>query len=203
MLHLFFVLAFLLPLAVSAEDDGTPEKLQTTVTRRHQDGHDLFHIEADGFTRATPQRAWEVLTAYEQLPEFVPNMRSSKLLSRHGEEVMLEQQSRTRFLFIKQDIHVVLRVTEHPLSAIDIALVSSDEVRQYTGRWELTPAQLNGVEGTHIRYTGDMEPRFFVPPVLGASLVKGDVRRMVSAVIARIDKQRADVGALNQKRDAS
>jgi hypothetical protein len=45
----------------------------------------------------------------------------------------------------------------------------------------------NGSEGTRIRYTGYLEPAFFVPPVVGPAVVSGDVKNMVRAVMAEID----------------
>jgi len=174
-----------------AQDGSAPERVQVMVKRTHQDGNAVFNVQADGYTHASPQRAWQVLTDYERLPEFVPNLQASKLVSRDGDGIVLEQQSRAGFLFVKQDIHLVLRVTEHPFSAIDITLVSGD-MRQYAGRWEIAPVRVNGNDGTRIRYVGQMEPDFLVPPLVGNAFIAHDVKRMVEAVVSEIDSAARD-----------
>lgn len=179
--------ALSLPLAqVSAQEESAPEKLQTSVMHEYRDGHTAFRIQAEGITLAGPQRAWQVLTGYERLPAFVPNLRTSKILWHEGHETILEQESSAGFLFVRQSIHLVVRVVESPPSVIDVTLVSGD-MKQYTGRWEVEPVGVNGSEGTRVRYTGYMEPAFFVPPVVGPAMVRGDVKKMVSAVMAEID----------------
>jgi ribosome-associated toxin RatA of RatAB toxin-antitoxin module len=184
LLCLLFALS--LPLAhVSAQEEDAPGKLQTSVMRDHQDGH-VFHIQAEGITLAPPQRAWQVLTDYERLPAFVPNLRVSKILSHDGHETILEQESTAGFLFIRQSVHLVVRVVESPPSVIDVTLVSGD-MKRYIGRWEVEPVGTNGSEGTRIRYTGYLEPAFFVPPVVGPAVVRKDVKNMVRAVMAEID----------------
>ncbi|WP_158590496.1 SRPBCC family protein [Noviherbaspirillum cavernae] len=157
------------------------------VSRASKDGHTFFEISAKGFVQAAPQQAWRVLTGYERLPEFVPNLRSSKLVARNGNEVILEQESTAGFLFVAQGIHLVLRVTEQPYSAIDIAMVDGD-MKHYSARWELTPVEQNGVAGTRITYAGTMEPGFFILPIVGDMVVEKDVKEMMNAVAAEIDR---------------
>jgi len=41
---------------------------------------------------------WEVLTDYESLPSFIPNLMSSRLLNREGTTVLLEQIGSQRFV---------------------------------------------------------------------------------------------------------
>jgi ribosome-associated toxin RatA of RatAB toxin-antitoxin module len=173
MFRFIFVLLilFLSATGVRAQDGIKPSGIQTVITRVDKDGHSLFEISANGFVQATPKQVWQVLTDYERLPEFVPNLRSSKLISRNGNEIVLEQESIAGFLFVAQNIHLVLRVNEQPYSVIEVALVSGD-MKQYAGRWELAP----------------MEPAFFIPPVVGIAIAKKDVKNMMNAVVAEIGR---------------
>jgi ribosome-associated toxin RatA of RatAB toxin-antitoxin module len=158
--------------------------LEVSVKRVEVDGHDQFEVHASGTVHAVPAVVWRILTNYERHPEFVPDLKRTRVLSRTGNRVMLEQAGQARFLFFKRDIHLVVAVTEEPMSSIDVDLVEGD-MKVYDCRWELIPLPDNG--GTRIVYSGRMVPRFYVPGVLGSNIIRSDVERMMAAVLAHID----------------
>ena len=92
--------------------DGYAANIQVKVHRMRQDGKSFYRVNAQGFARAAPQVVWNVLTDYDRLHEFVPNLNSSKLLSRNADEAVIEQNARAGFLFIKQSIYLEMRVIE-------------------------------------------------------------------------------------------
>ena len=147
-----------------------------------------FELDASSFVRASPQHVWNVLTDYESLPGFVPDLLSSKVLSREGNHVLLEQRSRTGFLFISQTVRLVLDVEEKPIGAIDIHLVSGD-MRHYDAHWEIMPATEGGERGTRIRYTGTVAPLFFVPGIIGKPVIQSSLLKTVDAVVAEIERR--------------
>ncbi|HTN65471.1 MAG TPA: SRPBCC family protein [Burkholderiaceae bacterium] len=150
----------------------------------HADG---IEVDAEGFACATPRRVWQVLTDYDRLAEFVPNLISSTVLSRHDHEVVVEQYGSGGFLFVRREIHMVLRVTEQPFSAIDVNRISGN-MRRYTARWSLASARENHCDGTRIRYRASMQPDFFVPPIAGPAMAQADVDQMLKAVLAEIER---------------
>jgi ribosome-associated toxin RatA of RatAB toxin-antitoxin module len=179
------------PFASSQAQPDQFNKIEVTVKQLMKNEQPMFEVNATGFARAAQQQAWQVLTDYERLHEFVPDLQSSTLLSRNGREAVVEQHSEAGFLFLSQRIHMVVRVTEQPYSVIDVALVAGD-MRSYSAHWELAPSTQNGIEGTRILYSGVMEPDFFVPPLIGKSIVQVNVRRMVQAVLSEIDKRNVE-----------
>jgi hypothetical protein len=128
---------------------------------------------------------WRILTGYDRMEEFVPDLVSCRVLSRNGNEVIIEQFGNARFLFMSRSIHLIVRATEQPMSSIDIALISGD-MKHYESRWELVPVPETG--GTKVLYTGRMMPNFYVPGILGTNIIRGDIERMMGAVLARLDK---------------
>jgi ribosome-associated toxin RatA of RatAB toxin-antitoxin module len=173
--------------SVRAQDHRRINHCEPMVKHVTKNDQSFFEIAVRRFVRASPQQAWRVLTDYERLPKFVPNLQSSKVISREGNEILLEQNSEAGFLFISQNIHLVVRVTEQPHSTIDVTLVSGD-LKHYAARWEISPAAADGVDGACIAYSGEMEPNFFVPPLVGEAVVERDVKMMVEAVAAEIGK---------------
>lgn len=173
-------------LFVQAQQARRGRGIAVSVQRRREQGRALFEIRVSGLARATPQACWQVLTGYERLQEFVPGLSSSKLLSRNGPQAILEQEGVIGFLWRRQAIHLVVRVIEQPLAALDISLIAGD-MRHYASHWELAPSDQG--RATRISYFGSMEPDFFVPPLLGSAIMRGEVRKMMTAVIAEIDRR--------------
>ncbi|WP_258000897.1 SRPBCC family protein [Janthinobacterium sp. ROICE36] len=165
------------------------DRLKVDVKRIEVDGQRMYEVDASGSVQAPPASVWKTLTTYERMHEFVPDLSSCRVLSRNGNEVIIEQQGMARFLFMNHAIHLVVRATETPFTAIDIALISGD-MRHYESRWNLYPISETG--GTRIVFSSRLMPGFYVPGMLGTTMIRGDIERMMAAVLARIDSQHAD-----------
>ena len=161
-------------------------KLEVSVNRVNMDTMHMYEVDATGTVAAPLPKVWRILTGYERMAEFVPDMESCRILSRNGNEVILEQFGVARFLFMSKAIHLIVRATEQPMSSIDISLISGD-MKHYESHWELIPVPETG--GTRIVYSGKMIPNFYVPGILGSKLIRSDIERMMNAVLARIDRR--------------
>jgi ribosome-associated toxin RatA of RatAB toxin-antitoxin module len=164
-----------------------PPKLDVSVRRVEQDSMHVYEVDATGTVLAPPAVVWKVLTTYERMDEFVPDLESCKVLSRNGNEAIVEQFGTARFLFMSRSIHLVVRATETPITSIDIALISGD-MKHYESHWELIPVPETG--GTRIVYSGKLAPNFYVPGILGSKMIRGDIERMMGAVLTRLDSRR-------------
>jgi ribosome-associated toxin RatA of RatAB toxin-antitoxin module len=185
--HLFLLSAILsAPVAPAHSQPDMPHhNVDVTVERMQNNDQSFFRVDASGFAAATQQQVWQVLTDYERLSSFVPDMSLSRLISRTGHEAIIEQNGKTGFLFIKRDVRLVMRVTEQPFSTIDIALIEGD-MKHYAAQWKLAPSTRDGRSGTLITYSATMEPDFFVPPLISGPLVQANVEKTMEAVIAEI-----------------
>ena len=163
-------------------------KLEVSVNRVDQDGQHMYEVDATGTVAAPLPKVWRILTGYERMAEFVPDMESSKVLSRNSGEVIIEQFGVARFLFMAKTIHLIVRAVEQPMSSIEISLISGD-MKHYEARWELVPVPETG--GTKIIYHGKLMPNFYVPSLLGSKMVRGDIEKMMTAVLARLDRRDA------------
>ena len=159
-------------------------KSDVVVKRVNTNGEQVFEVTASGAVKAAPEAVWKVLTNYEGMPEFVPDLEKTKVLSRTGNRVIIEQSGVARFLFLSRTIHLVVQAHEEPTTAIDISLVTGD-MKVYSCRWQMT-ALPDG--GTRIDYSGKMVPKFYVPGMLGSNIIRRDIERMMSAVLERLDK---------------
>ena len=182
---LFLLLGASAPVLAQAPKLELP-KLEVSVNRVELDALHMYEVDATGTVAAPLPKVWRILTGYERMAEFVPDMESCKVLSRNGNEVILEQFGVARFLFMSKSIHLIVRATEQPMSSIDISLISGD-MKHYESHWELIPVPETG--GTKVVYSGKLMPNFYVPGILGAKMIRGDIERMMSAVLARLDRR--------------
>ena len=177
---------------IDADAQTTAGEPDISVVMTHAKGYPVFAVTAKMTANADVARSWKVLTDYNRLAEFVPNLSRSQVSSSEGNERVVTQHGFAQFLFIRQNIDLVLHVTEQPMEAIDIRLVSGN-MREYQARWELqavSPLQQAGDDlRTHIAYAGIIAPDFYVPTLFGAALMKRDLRNMLNAVRAEMEKR--------------
>ncbi len=56
--------------------------------------------------------ALAVLSDYEQIPRFMPDVRTSVVLERTPDRLLIEQAAVSRFMMFTKKVHLVLEVTE-------------------------------------------------------------------------------------------
>ncbi len=159
--------------------------LDVSVERVNTGSGQVYSVSARGEVAAPPADVWRVLTDYDRMDEFVPDLERARVLSRSGNRAVIEQFGSAHFLFFRHDIHLVVQAHEQPMSQIDISLVAGD-MKVYICSWQLVPVPETG--GTQLLYNGTMAPKFYVPGFLGSNLIRSHVAKMMAAVLARIDR---------------
>ena len=101
---------------------------------------------------------WQVLTDYEGLADFIPNLSSSRLLPHPSGGIRLEQVGGQRILKINFSARVVLDMTEDYPHRIDFTIVEGD-FKEFSGYWQLTPQE----EGTELTYFLEVRPKLTMP----------------------------------------
>ena len=178
-------LIFCLLLACALPAMARLPDVDVSVERIETDGGRVYEVNAQGEVAAPPAAVWRILTDYDRMAEFVPDLHSAKVLSRSGDSAVVEQLGVARFLFFRREIRLVVQVREQPISQIDISLVDGD-MKVYNCTWRLVPVPETG--GTRVVYSGALAPKFYVPGMLGSNLIRADIARMMAAVMARLDR---------------
>ncbi|KAJ3683469.1 hypothetical protein LUZ60_013696 [Juncus effusus] len=86
--------------------------------------------------KASVTEVWNLLTAYEQLPEIVPNLAISKILFRDNNKVRILQEGCKGLLYMVLHARVVLDLTELMWREISFEQVEGD-FDSFQGRWKL------------------------------------------------------------------
>ena len=144
------------------------------------------HIEASLDVPVTPGVAWQVLTDYNHLADFVEDMRSSRVVSASGEPLKVEQKAEGGWLLIRFPVEVVLAIEEIPLQSVRFQSVSGN-VKNMKGEWRITPQG----ESINLSYSAYCTPDFWVPPLIGTYLMRNDVRNKVQSVVREMLRRSA------------
>lgn len=86
--------------------------------------------------KSSRENAWKVLTSYTDLPRFIPELISSKIVKDNGNQKILDQIYFGPSTFgLKAKIRV--NVMEVYPKKIDITLVKADYLKNYQGSWSI------------------------------------------------------------------
>ncbi len=143
-------------------------------------------IKIDGhlLLRYPPKLIFEVLTDYEHMHEYVPDMTSSRIMSKEDNKIRVEQKGKSGIGPFKFKFEVVRDVELTLMTEIKSTLVSGNFKSMRTS----TKLVQEG-DNTRLNYVADMEPDFWVPPLIGSSILKRQVRRQFEAFVAELVKR--------------
>ena len=142
---------------------------------------DTFEIEARAVMAVAREVAWQVVTDYERLPEFIPGLHRSRILERTANRVLLEQHGELRFLVFTVPMEVRMQVEERPLEAV-VSKALSGTVRTMQGRYDLAAV----AQGTEFRYRGTIVADLGIPGFLGEVIVRSNVEAQFNAMVREI-----------------
>ncbi len=152
----------------------------------------MDEINAQFFVDADPKTAWNVLSDYEHIPQFVSSMKKSRIEERKDGDIYLCQEAEAGFLFITKRVHVLLRVHEVPGQGIYFQDVSRKDFYFYQGSWNIDPGPQGGVT---ISYHLQAQKNFDAP--FAGDYLHGGVKDLLSAVQKKIYFQQTHVSKEN------
>jgi Polyketide cyclase / dehydrase and lipid transport len=139
------------------------------------------------------------VTDYEHLPQFVPGIRSARVLARVAsgatERLLIEQTGEFRFFLFAQPVQVWLDVThEAPGRVLARSVLPSgislerSTLREFEGSYALS-----AIDATRTRfvYQARFEPVQSMLPLLGTLVVRHTVTEQFRAMAAEIERRAA------------
>jgi ribosome-associated toxin RatA of RatAB toxin-antitoxin module len=175
--------------ALVAAQPALADKPRTAVpevlVQAKRDGEAVL-MEARASLNAQVQIAWAVLTDYEHYAEFIPDLRSSQVLSRDGSVVIVEQKGVAGFFFFHFPLEVRLSVTEQPFERVTSQAIGGD-FKSLTGVYQLIPE----AGRLRVTYAGRLVPGFRLPPFLGVTIMRMAVQERFTALVREIVRRGA------------
>lgn len=153
------------------------------VVQATRDG-DVLLIEATADFEGSVAQAWQVLTDYERLQDFIPNLRLSRVIERRKGVVTVEQKGDARLLIFSYPIEVRLAINEFPPAKV-VSRAVGGNFRAMSSVYTL-----EGKQGkVRLHYSGRMTPDFFVPPLIGTWILRRHVYETFGALVDEIVRQ--------------
>ena len=139
-----------------------------------QEGQGVYRVTARFLIDQPLSAALAVLTDYEQIPRFMPDVRTSVVRERAVGRVVVEQEAVSSVMLFSKRVHLVLEIEEQ-LDALIFRDRCGRSFVRYEGAWRLS--EQDGQ--TAITYELTAEPSFDVPGFMIKRIVRRDAAQMI------------------------
>jgi len=145
---------------------------------------DTFHVQARLFARVPPALAWEVLTDFEHMDRFVPNLEESRIDTRDGNRLGIVQRGIARFGPLAVGFQSERQVT----------LMPPDEIRSVQVRGSMrrmaSITRFAAVEGgTELVYTVEAEPGTLFPAAITQRFLVHEIAEQFMAIADEMERR--------------
>lgn len=106
------------------------------------------------FVATTPQRAWAILSNFNNQAEWAPDISQAKVISRSGNNLELQQTYRAGYTF-GLPIKAKLSISEQPPKGFSYRLISGDRLNRLQGQWSITPV----AQGVQLKHQMQVDPQ--------------------------------------------
>lgn len=134
----------------------------------------------------SPEIVWKLLTDYEALADFIPNLAKSRLLDHPQGGIRLEQVGSQRLLNFNFCARVVLDLQEHFPKEITFQMVEGD-LKEFSGSWQLQPCSVANQPGTNLCYSIFVHPKRIMPIGVIENRLSQDLRMNLFAIQQRLE----------------
>ena len=159
--------------------EGVPT---ATVNRR---GETLV-VDVDLTVGVSPRVAWEVLTDFPHMPDFLPGVESSDSQLQSEGIYFVRQTGRARYGPFSRSYDSSRLIELHPYHRIDSRGLTGD-LSTLRGSMVLTPVGT----GVHLHYHAEAEPGTWLPPVIGTAAVRHDTETRFTAFVDEMRRRAA------------
>jgi ribosome-associated toxin RatA of RatAB toxin-antitoxin module len=180
--RLHLALLFLLGLATGASARSAAD---ISVNASAQDG--VVQVTARAVVRAPIELIWQTLTDYDHLSQFVPGIDSSRVVSRQGAQLVVEQKGSAHWWIFTYPIRVTLTSTERPYERIDVRLLQGN-LRRLDGSYRIAPRP-DGT--TEVTWQGLIEPDAPLPEFIRTVVLRRSISEQFAGMVREIER-RAD-----------
>ncbi len=134
-----------------------------------------------------PDEVWEVLTDYEELPQFIPHLDSSRVLDRTDSTIVVYQEGSNRLLLpwtFRLNLEFI-EVGDKSPKTLFFSLLEGN-VKQYKGFFEIVEQD----DGVEIHYQAFTQHRIPLPNWLLRFILRRQLGGMMPAITSEIERRR-------------
>ena len=145
---------------------------------------DAYIVNAIFFAPAPQSIAWDVLTDFENLQKWVPNVSESKIVKRDEGSVTVEQRGVARY-----GLASIPYTTERKISLKPSSGIKTAQIKGNMRRVESTIALEPDGNGTRIVYHLEIVPSAFAGTVMSKKFVEHEVGEQFGAIIGEMTRR--------------
>jgi ribosome-associated toxin RatA of RatAB toxin-antitoxin module len=156
-------------------------------------------VRAEAQLQADQRSAWQTVTDYEHLPQFVPGIRRVQVLARLAqgatERLLVEHSGEFRWLWFSQPVQVWLEVTHEVPERVQAhsvlpsgVSVERSTLRDFEGSYRLEAIDAGR---TRLVYRARFEPAQPLLPLFGALAIRHSASEQFNALTAEIERRAA------------
>ncbi len=169
-------------LAAAAPASAVAVDTRVAVSRRG----DVFLVDAVLVAPVTGREAWRVLTDFDAMSAFVPNLETSRVTARSGERLRVEQTGVARWGPLAHAFKMVREIELEPMQ-----LVRSHSLAESQMQVQSVTRFASVAEGTEIRHHIEISLDTWMPAALVEPFLRHEVREQFDAVVAEMLRRRA------------
>ena len=145
-------------------------------------------IEASTLIPDSSDRVWSVLTDFARWPEFMPNIRQTRVVHSSGRHLWVRQRFGVLFMDLEHTTIYELSPTQGRLSWT-LDLDSEHDIALSHGRWQLL--RLEGGRQTLVHYIADMDAGRPLPELIDTLLRRRSLQGMLRALRREVSERYA------------
>ncbi len=144
--------------------------------------HGIYRIKGEFYVQAPLDIAWDVLSDYAHISDFVTNVDSSKILERRKTTLLIAQKLSGKVFFINRSFDLKLLIDERPQEKISFTDISQKSFLIYKGSWELSRVQGQ----TRVVYRLKAKPKGWAPWLIGKHAFKSNAEALLKEIRSEI-----------------
>lgn len=137
-----------------------------------------FTVDVTFYAPVTPAQAWAVLTDFEHMRDFLPNLTSSQVSELSETVLKVSQTGVARYGFFSANFESIREISLAPQREIRAHGVGGN-VQHMESVMQL---HAEGA-GTRLIYHAEVLPGFWFPPLIGPAMVRHDTAQQFSAML--------------------
>lgn len=145
-----------------------------------------YSCDAEMRIPVAPELAWEVMTDFDSMARWVPNLKSSRVLKQEDRTVTIEQVGTASFGPVSFDFTMERRLSLDPPRGMT-AVQLKGTLRKYQSTLRLAPER----GATRLRYRVEIEPGTLLGVILSKEFVEHELKEQFTAIAAEMQRRHA------------
>jgi len=155
------------------------------ITSHVSHNDNVFSASIEMQIDAPADKVYALLTDYKHLPRLNDNIINSDLIEATPPEYIVQIQTHNCVLFFCKDLQQTQKVNEFDAGYISVEdIKGQSDFKSANSYWHI---YTHG-EGTRVTFSSEMEPDFWLPPLLGAWLFKKRFIKETQKMIQRMEQ---------------